>query len=335
MDKSSTRADESTTSTHGVDVGTIIAPSDAEHQDGKDADRSDAKQRTPGLKIFDLGLYPILTNFVVFAVSVAATYLTTHGNQQGGKVGKWFYERGNIFKREVMKLGMDEKQADASKMITFSFLDGSIMAPFIKMFEDRREHIAKKIDTRLGTLPEDDSAYDAEPKQSWGSVLGGRVVALSTVLPTAIVLGKVGTKDGQWIWNTVKDNPGFNSLNDHMFSNPGKALGEAIEKDPKIARYFGKTNIPVISSVAIFEAFYTSLCTAALYFSSRHIAKKKAQSTEQGVSDAAVVPAVTTAEDAPIADTDSKKRVNVPEEPKSYRDRYLAEKSLSPALVVQ
>ncbi|MDX1974071.1 MAG: hypothetical protein SFT92_00170 [Rickettsiales bacterium] len=228
--------------------------------------------RTLGLKIFDIGLYPILTNFVVFGVSVAATYLTMHGDKTGGKIGKWFYERGNVFKREAMNLGMGEKQADAAKMITFSFLDGSVMAPFIKLLEDRREKIARWLDNRLGTTPADDSAYEAEPKQSWGSVLGGRVAALAVVLPTAIMLGKIGTKDGKWLWNTTKENPGFNSLNDHLFSNPGRELGEYINTQPQLAKHFGKVNIPVLSSVAIFEAFYTSVCTTALYVSSRFFA---------------------------------------------------------------
>ncbi len=229
-------------------------------------------KRTPGLKVFDVFLYPILTNFVVFGVSVAATYLTRHGDQTGGKIGQWFFNRGKAFETFAMKHGMGQKQAEASKMVAFSFVDGSVMAPVVKAFEDKRESIARGIDVAMGTKPADESVYDAEPKQSWGSVLGGRIAALTLVLPTAVVLGKFGTKDNKFLWNKVKDNPGFNSLNDHMFNNPGKALGEIIEKKPALAKFFGKLRIPEISAVGFFEAFYTSLCTAVLYFASRIIA---------------------------------------------------------------
>lgn len=231
--------------------------------------------RTPGLKIFDIGLYPILTNFAVFAVSVAATYLTAYGDKTGGKIGRWFFDRGTWFKNHAMRMGMDEKHADGMKMVAFSFLDGSIMAPAIKILEDHREEIAKSIDDTLGTRPADDSVYQAEPKQSWGSVLGGRVVTLSAVLPTAIAMGKLGMKDGKWLWNKTPNNPGFSSMNDMVFTNPGVELGKQIEANPNLAKHFHGLNIPVLMGVSIFEAFYTSLCTAALYVSSRFIASQR------------------------------------------------------------
>ena len=39
-------------------------------------------RRTPGLWAYDTLLYPVLNNFVVFGVSVAATYLTARGGDR-------------------------------------------------------------------------------------------------------------------------------------------------------------------------------------------------------------------------------------------------------------
>lgn len=287
MEQSPNKVGDPATNNNGVEVSTQDnARGPAVPRQGR-ALPSQQKDRTPGLKIFDNITYTLLNNTAVFIVSVAATYLTMYGNHTGGKVGRWFHSRGEALEKFLTqknfitrhlpdtvskRLRMGEKGAKATKMVAFSFIDGSVMAPVVKVLEDHREPIARGIDRTLGTEPSDDSVYDAEPNQTWGSVLAGRAFALATVLPTAIMLGKIGTKNGKWIWNRTPNNPGFSSLNDHMFHNPGTKLGHAIEKRPKLARWFGKLNIPVLMSVSLFEAFYTSVCTAALYFSSREIA---------------------------------------------------------------
>ena len=155
--------------------------------------------------------------------------------------------------------GMTHKDAEMSKIVFFSFIDGSLMAPFVKMVEDRREKIGKWFDDKMGTTPENDDAYKAEPKQSWLSVLGGRFVTAGIVIPTAVVLNE--KKNGV-------------SLNDHMFNIPGEKLAEWVASKPSITKWFGKLDVREIFRVSIFEAFYTSVCTAGLYFSSRVIARK-------------------------------------------------------------
>ena len=218
--------------------------------------------RTPGLKLFDVFLYPILTNIIVFGVSVGATYLTNRGAEKNavgellhGKLGKFFNERGEWLREKFTAMGMSNNQADMSKMVAFSFIDGSLMAPVVKAFEDRREHIGRAIDTHLGTVPKNDDAYDAEPKQSWLSVLAGRLGVVSLIVPTAYALDKTG-------------------LNDTLFNKPGYKFGEYLASKPAIAKLAGKFHLPELARVGAFEAFYTSVCTAGLYFSSRFIADK-------------------------------------------------------------
>jgi hypothetical protein len=133
----------------------------------------------------------------------------------------------------------------------------------VKLLEDRREKIGRWLDEKMGTVPSDPGVYEAEPKQSWLSLLGGRVVTLGIVIPTAIVLGKTG-------------------LNDKLFNNPGKNVGGWLAKRPWV-----KNTIPAhydvqeLTRVGFFEAFYTSVCTLGLYLTSRRIAYFHHQSTEE------------------------------------------------------
>jgi hypothetical protein len=233
-----------------------------------------AKGRSTGLWLFDAFLYPFLSNTVVFVVSVAATYLTKKGNETGGWLGKFFHSRRE--KTETFlknRLGWGEKTTESLVMVGFSFLDGSIMAPFIKLLEDRREKIAHGIDKMLGTTPEDLSVYAAEPKQSWGSVFSGRVAALSVVLPTALLLDRIGTRNGEWVWKKDSNDKTVNDLNDKLFRDPGEYFGNKIKDKPIVKKALGKLDIPMVFRVSFFEAFYTTACTTVLYFASRSLAR--------------------------------------------------------------
>jgi hypothetical protein len=237
-----------------------------------------AKQhRTLGLWLFDAFLYPFLTNFVVFGISVAATYLTTHGADRGrngkllfGKIGEFFHARGEWLVGKFKNMGMSHNQADMSKMVFFSFADGTLVAPLVKIFEDRRENIARKIDDALGTTPENMSVYAAEPKQSWLSVIGGRLATAAIVVPTAVALDKTG-------------------LNDKLFSRPGERMGHWVASKPNLAKHFGQLDLPGLFKTGFFEAFYTSVCTAGLYFSSRMFASKQGKKKERAISVSAPV----------------------------------------------
>lgn len=232
---------QSTATPKGVDAGRAAF------------DREKPIERTAGLKLFDAFLYPGITNVGVFAISVVATYLTSRGDKVGGKVGKFFHDRGEWLIKKLTEKGLTHDQADMAKMVFFSFADGSLLAPVVKKFEDNREAIAKSIDNTLGTRPDNDDAYKAEPKQTWGSVLGGRFATAAIVVPTAVALEKAG-------------------LNNVLFSDPGKKIGEWIAKQPELAKKFGSLDIPELGKIGMFEAFYTSVCTAGLYVSSRFLA---------------------------------------------------------------
>lgn len=213
------------------------------------------QRRTLGLKLFDVMLYPILNNFIVFGTSVAATYFTSRGNVHGGKIGKMLYDRGvatEKFYRDTF--GMKAESAEMAKIVTWSFADGALLSPLVKLFEDRREKIGKWIDDKLGTTPANLDVYESEPKQTWGSVIKGRVAAGAVVLPTAILFDKTG-------------------VNSKLFDKRGQQLGAWIESHPRLASKFGPADIKEVARISIFEAVYTTICTGALYIFSRKFAR--------------------------------------------------------------
>lgn len=235
------------------------------------------QKRTVGLKVMDGFIYPFMNNFAVFGISLFATYLTSYGDRYTGdgfaaKSARWLKGRGDKFMNFAQNtLKMNHDSADMAKTVFFSFLDGSIMAPFIKFFEDRREVLAKRIDNLLGTKPKDESVYEAEPKQTWKSVLLGRAFTAAIVVPTAIILDKQKFKvDGH-------DEP--QSLNNILFRNPGKKWGQKFEESDKKIAVKAREKFPSIDwegmfKISAFEAFYTSVCTAAQYAFSRIIARR-------------------------------------------------------------
>tara|TARA_B100001123_G_scaffold420185_1_gene526286 strand:+ start:2747 stop:3577 length:831 start_codon:yes stop_codon:yes gene_type:complete len=227
--------------------------------------------RSFGLRAFDVWLYPFVTNTGVFVTSVFFTYLTNKGSSFGkaGSTARSFGElvekRGTWLRGKFMDMGLSEPIANNAKMVFWSFADGTLLAPVIKGFEDRREPIAMYIDKMAGTEPDDPSVYAAEPKQTWLSVLGARALTAGIVAPTAGVLNNVNFRFlGQ-----------FNSLNHHMFMRPGMALSNQLKENASLVRKIGKGNIEEVASCTFFEAFYTSVCTAGQYFFSRMIASSR------------------------------------------------------------
>lgn len=222
--------------------------------------------RTLGLRLFDIFLYPFSTNFVVIGLSVYTTYLTNKGHTafKPGTimdgVGKFFHRRGTMLEDTLMqRTGMSKESAGMTKMVFFSFLDGTFIAPFVKLFEDRREKIGKWIDDKLGTTPANLAVYESEPKQTWGSVIKGRVVTVVPVAITAAVLDKT-------------------NLNNFFFRKPGEFVGKWMSST-SLQRRFPRTDFPELMRTTFFEGFYTSVCTTGLYYASRIFARQHDEKT--------------------------------------------------------
>ncbi|MES2983867.1 MAG: hypothetical protein V4735_01615 [Pseudomonadota bacterium] len=226
-------------------------------------------KRTLGLRLFDATLYGAFFNSTVFAASTAFTYMTKYGNTVGKEasalrsVGNFFYKRRQPILNGFRKIGVkNETAADMFTTVLFSFLDGSIFAAMVKPLEDYRERIAFKIDNLLGTTADNLKAYDAEPKQTWGSVLGGRGKTSLIVLPVALIMEATGG-------------------NKKIFYNGGDKLEKLVEKFPTLnAKFTGLASKNYLFQTVVFEAFYTTVCTAGTYLFSRRIAIKHPPSLE-------------------------------------------------------
>ena len=143
-------------------------------------------------------------------------------------------------------------------MVFWSFADGTLLTPFVKLLEDRREGMARWVDSHFGDKQPDELVYKTEPKQTWKSVISGRLASLSIVLPTAIALNqKVGNR----------------SLNDRIFDKPSEKVAELLE-NTSIKKRFPNIDTKFFSKTLLFEAVYTSICTAGLYYISRYFVKK-------------------------------------------------------------
>lgn len=238
---------------------------------------SEKSKRTPGLKAFDTLLYPLLTNFGVFALSVLFTYLSTYG-----KPGSFFMNRGNWTRGRFQAIGFDQSSARSAAMLTWSFMDGCLAAPMVKLFEDRRGQISKFFDKVMGTTPKDPSVYDKEPKQSWKTVLGGRFVASMSIVP---------------VWNLMEQKwGGKHKLNERLFDIPGEKLAKKMLTSwPVVTKMISKVipadKLPKMMGVVLFESVYTAVTTAALYFASRAFASHGKDKQEQSTPKVEAPPA--------------------------------------------
>lgn len=230
-------------------------------------------ERSLGQRIFDTIIYGGVINTLVFGVSVVATFLTRHGDKMGGSVGKWFHGRSTDFQKKLVEDWkiMSPSAAKNFNMVAWSFLDGSIFAFLAKPLEDQRENIARSIDKRFSKEPVSEETYRNEPKQSWLSVIGGRIATFSIVFPTYLLLEKLHINAKQ----------GFKNLNKVLFSDLGETIGNKInnigivkKNFPRLANNETKIKLPEAFEVGIFEAVYTTVCTIGLYVGSRFFASK-------------------------------------------------------------
>lgn len=249
---------------------------DKQEQDLFAAAHAHKPKRTLGLKLFDALFYGGVVNTIILLVSAASTYWTYHGNTVGkpGSVLRWigetFHKRRQPIEKTLGKIGIEGEAAKIGTTVFWSFFDGTLFAPLIKLIEDRRERIALFIDTMLGTKADNMRAYDAEPKQGWKSVLAGRLETLGIVLPVAIIMEKTGG-------------------NKRVFYDGGEKIMGMIEKhapalDKQMASLVSAPHAPEFAAqlpirkkslfhVLTFEAFYTSICTLGTYLFSRGFAR--------------------------------------------------------------
>lgn len=269
----------------------------------------DPKQRrTTGQKTFDFLLYPLLANVGVFALSMVVTYHSSFNQNKANA----FVQRSSWFKNQLSRipgLGQSPQMVRNLNMVVWSFVDGSIMAPVVAAFESKRQKISRWIDEKMGTVPEDKSVYDSEIKRSFWDIVKARATTFGMVLATYFTLNaKIfpnSTKQGilsETLPNSgVFQREGVKSINGFIFDVPGKKIGGWLAGKEKIRNWAQGISNKQLSSMAattgtaarqatetdaryqiegivntgLFEAVYTSLCTAGLFILGKHFAGKR------------------------------------------------------------
>jgi hypothetical protein len=261
-------------------------------------------KRTFGLWAVDTLIYPVITHFGVFAVSVWASYVSNFRNKTDVNPNDSFLKRAHshaanwmkdrtekYYDKPLERMGFnpESEAAKTFKMVLFSFVDGCFVAPFTKLLEDRREAMAKRIDKAFGIKPEDESVYAAEPKQTWGSVLLGRAKTAAIIVPIAAALQKFSVTSAPRGFDVriTEDGDGLKNLNQSFLGAFGRWMQRnvmdrgarhfsAIDKFQKsLTTPDGSNPGEKFSYTLAFETFYTAVCTFCLYAFSRGIARKK------------------------------------------------------------
>jgi hypothetical protein len=245
------------------------------------------KKRTLGLWAMDCVIYPIVNYIGVFGISVFMTYANHRGDITDGKegglftkalsaVGKFCKDRSDGTTDFFVKKGLPKESAEMARMVFWSWADGTALAPAVKFLEDRREKFAKAIDKLAGTVPDDLSIYDAEPKQTWKSVLLGRFATAAVVVPTAVLLEKKGWND-KWFGNPAQNSADAIRKNPdskwHTYAHAPIVREPFLETDSQTGKTKQVDDLSQLIKALRFEGFYTAVCTAGLYISSRFIAK--------------------------------------------------------------
>jgi hypothetical protein len=207
-------------------------------------------KRTFGNKLFDLAVYPGVAFGAVFLASVAVI-----NNAKNGKGALNRLHRSSVeffskrMPKETAKATRDA--AESNTDIWISFATGTLFMPVIKIFEDNRQRISRKLDQWFDTEPDDARSYGREPEQSWLSVLAGRAGAFLVVWGLAKFAGrpidrsvKDMTEGGGWVSKEASKSMTPDNLE--------KAKGW----------WYSTT----------FEGLWTALCTVLLYGFSRTLA---------------------------------------------------------------
>jgi hypothetical protein len=245
--------------------------------------------RTLGLWAVDGLIYPIINYGGVFALSVGSLYLGKHGDEVAAYFNEvaennaddklisglslvaswaaegWKSRSSSIDNWLVDNGGMSRESAEITRMVITSFGDGCLFLPAVKWLEDRRIGLAKAIDNMAGTRPKDDSAYEAEPIKTWGDLIVGRAATAAIVVPTAVLLDKVPVN------LFGKSQP----LNQHLFYDQAENVQKFLQKNiPSVTDKLTDAQLNTISQNALFEAFYTMVCSVGLWGASAALAEK-------------------------------------------------------------
>lgn len=218
------------------------------------------KKRTAGNIIYDFGVFGTIAWAGVALLSALSAHESKFGNNKyfgwlraiNNGAEKWMNEK---FSQTILKNSSKETVEGYSKgttmFLTLGMGGNALMAP-IKWLEDNRQKNAAKIDNLLGTIPPEPDSIANEPKQSWKSVLTGRLFSWGGSYLAFLGMGPKLTGE-------INDAVGAKATETWLKFRP--------KADPvKVRRW---------ADIAAFDAIFTAITASATYLISRFVAKKE------------------------------------------------------------
>ncbi len=155
------------------------------------------KHRTTGNIIYDFGVFGSAAWLGVSAMSAITANEAMNGSNKNFNWLRSLHKNvtsglTKFFSKTILKNASPETlhgTAGNMSMIFILGMGGNTMVAPIKWLEDHRQSNAAKIDNLLGTTPPDKDVIAKEPKQSWKSVLTGRLLSWGACFASVAAVG--------------------------------------------------------------------------------------------------------------------------------------------------
>ncbi len=229
--------------------------------------RGGKRKRTGGETLFDLTTYG---GFALVGNEVVSTYIVKQAEKPTA-FGRLYQRAGELTKKISPKGGLPFVSSGRFNYINFAIIGGFTMVPFIKFFEDNKGRLVRAADSIIHGVKADNDPeirraheeMDNAPKQTWGSLLKGRI---ATVVFAWLVDASINWKGG-WSARALKGTKleNYSSLEsiagraaDRMADSIGSRRGLDVAKTANLKSWLNQGFGLLSLSTALTVLFYIS-----------------------------------------------------------------------------
>jgi hypothetical protein len=220
-------------------------------------DGPDKRPKSAGDKLFDFLVYPVMNYIGTFVLTVVVADWMMHGKTKLGSktITEHFESVSRGLEGGLKKVGL-EKNAKSIIMTSVLMPGGSLMIIPVWIAEHFRTPLVATFNRWLGDKTPPATIDHDVPKQTFGSLIKGRLVAYA-----AVWTGMTGANM---------------ALGDKRFDNFSSGVADFLvhnpEKNPRMHRY---------ARLAALDVFATAVSTLLLYAGSRFFAEKREEKIER------------------------------------------------------
>ncbi len=214
-------------------------------------EHTDNRPKSKGEKIFDWTVYGLMNYAGTFLLTMPLAYFIKHG------AGKNWYDKIDRGAEELgLHKGFGGNIVKALQSTFITFWGGNVMLVPVRLAENFKVGIVTKLNEWLGDKT-DPSQIQEAPKQTWGTLIGGRLVAFfmtfSMMFAADMMIGKYFQQ--------------LQELGGNLFKRFAKP------KNAQKAYHYGE--------IAALDSFATVASTALLYVTSHFFAQKREEKIER------------------------------------------------------